>query len=262
MRPRHPRPKDRHLMDLFEQYTSRDKLQTVRWTDQVRPNRAKHSFEGKSKMAHKVMIEVHGNKKRRETTWLPLTRGARHGKPRQGQDTRLCRDATNKAIKAIRGVIKSRDKFKSQPSSLQEYRCRCRCKTTCPYKQLNYINCTCKAVKDCRCNIKAGCVYLLGCKTNTTKKYIGEAINPFDRFHKHMKNAFSDFARTGKDSSKLERAIRLSGPNAHKKWFMVILQDIPRDEGESDDTWKQRRKDAERIRVKYVHVVCTLFHES
>ena len=134
MRPRHPRPKDRHLMDLFEQYTSRDKLQTVRWTDQVRPNRAKHSFEGKSKMAHKVMIEVHGNKKRRKTTWLPLTRGARHGKPRQGQDTRLCRDATNKAIKAIRGVIKSRDKFKSQPSSLHEYRCRCRCKTTCPYK--------------------------------------------------------------------------------------------------------------------------------
>jgi hypothetical protein len=63
-------------------------------------------------MAHKVMIEVHGNKKRRETTWLPLTRGARHDKPRQGQDTRLCRDATNKAIKAVRGVIKSRDKLK------------------------------------------------------------------------------------------------------------------------------------------------------
>ena len=194
-------------------------------------------------MTYKVMMEVPGRKKRRKETWTPLTKKARLETPRQGQDTRLCRDAANTSIKVVEKVVKSRDQFRPhQQSNLQECKCRCRCKISCKFKQLNYTNCKCKKVKECKCNIQTRCVYLLGCKMpNITERYVGEAIDPFDRFRKHMKNAFSDFARTGTSNNKLEKAICLSGPDAHKKWFIVILEDVPSGENKSDDAWRQRR---------------------
>ena len=136
-------------------------------------------------------MEVPGRKKRRKETWTPLTKKARLETPRQGRDTRLCRDATNTVIKVVEKVVKSRDQFRPhQQSNLQEYKCRCRCKTSCKFKQLNYTSCKCKKVKECKCNIQTGCVYLFGKMPNITKRYVGEAIDPFDCFRKHMKNAF------------------------------------------------------------------------
>ena len=93
-----------------------------------------------------------------------------------------------------------------------------------------------------------------GCKMEgCTRRYIGEAINPFDRYHRHLKNAFSDFAKTGKDCNKLEEAIRHSGEDAHKKWFIIILQDIPRGTQEDDESWRQRRRMVEKEWMQRFH---------
>lgn len=83
----------------------------------------------------------------------------------------------------------------------------------------------------------------MGCKGKAGKKYyISEAIDPFKRFQKHTREAFPDLARMGKDGSRLEQAIRLSGYLAHKKWYIVVLQDVPRDPDETDREWSQRRQ--------------------
>lgn len=128
-----------------------------------------------------------------------------------------------------------------------EYKCRCKCTTGCKFEHLNYTKCKCKPARNCRCNIKSGCVYLIGCKDKAVKKhYIGEAIDPFKRFQNHITGAFSDFARMGKDDNRLEQAIRMSGDSACKKWYIIVLQDVPREPDETDKEWKQRRGDEEK----------------
>ena len=123
MRPSHPMSRDKQQLDLFHKYLSRDKSKGVQWRDEVRPDRKRHQFNTETRMAVKVQVEVQGRKKR-ITTWQPLTRAKRVKKPMQGQDTRLCRDATNMKIKAVNQAIKSREKSRpQQQSKLQEYKC-------------------------------------------------------------------------------------------------------------------------------------------
>ena len=243
-RPRHPVPTDIRLKALFHQV---HKKRNVQWADELRPNRRLKIFQGKEQLIDSYLEKGQGqSKKQRMESKLTNTRRTLH--PRQGQGTRLCRDATNKAIVQVAKATMSREKFKpNQSSKLSEYRCRCKCVKTCKHKSKHLNHHQCTPVADCKCHIRSGCIYLIGCKDKTTRKqYIGEAVDPFTRFQHHTTNAFSDFDRMGKDMSRLEEAIRLSGHLAHKKWFMLILQDVPKLLGETKAEWTLRRRAAER----------------
>ena len=256
MRPQHPEPTDPTLRIKFHKHLARTGINSrgnedgIQWTDWLRPQRRRRTFENKLQMTLKTLVEVTGaiyksgkNKGKlrepfKQTKSELLTTKLRLKKPRQGQDTRLCSDATSTAINAVKRTTKTRDNFRpNQHSKLGEYRCRCRCTATCPNRHTNPTSCKCKPVKSCNCEIRQGCGYLLGYKGQSiTKRYVGESIMPFDRFHRHMTNAHSDFDRHGKDGSRMETAIRRSGPHGHKKWFMIILQDVPKLDGDTSTT--------------------------